>query len=449
MDERALYQSDNPGADLRGKAIDLFLQGHKPTIICRQLKRSRTWFYQTLARYQQGGRAALLSQSRAPHRVHNRTSVETEAAVVRVRQVITSGQEPELRYANMGADALAPELERAEIKPPSRATINRILQRHQLVRPKQRKNKKRKLPDDYPWPCVQTANDLHLFDFVSRSIRGEGRFYGFHLLDQARRWPYVRAETPKSAEKVSQFLVSAWQEIGLPAGLYLDNDPVWNGGGRGQRVLSTIVRLCLRLGIEVIFIPPYTYEANPVMESFNAVWDRNFWGRTQFRDLLHLQAELPTFQHYCRHRRSLPEFKGLTADQIAPNFRPMCLSPTFDQHQQGSLPLTAGGVHFIRFVSSAGTISILNEAWQLDPEQWAGKTVRATIDIQAQQLFVYHQPKNSVTCDLIAQFDYLLDETVVPLAAEFQRKRPAFWPPVTNFDGKSVNYVLRLPELKV
>lgn len=449
MDEQALYQSDNPGVNLREKAIDLFLQGYKPTIICRQLKRSRTWFYKTLARYQRGGRAALRDKSPAPHRVHNRTPAETEAAVVRVRQVITSGQAPELRYANIGAEALATELARAEIKPPSRATINRILQRHQLVRPKQRKNKKRKLPDDYPWPCVRIANDLHLFDFVSRSIRGEGRFYGFHLLDHARRWPYLRAETPKSAEKVSQFLMSAWQEIGLPGGLYLDNDPVWNGGGRGQRVLSNIVRLCLLVGIEVIFIPPYTYEANPVMESFNSVWDRNFWDRTQFRDLLHLQVELPTFEYYCRHRRPLPEFKGLTADQIAPNFVPMYLSSTFAPPQQGSLPLTAGWVHFIRFVSSAGTISILNEPWSLDPEQWAGKTVRATIDTQAQQLLVYHQPKSENACCLIAQFDYPLDEPVLPLAAEFQRKRPAFWPPVAKFDCKSVNYVLRLPELKV
>lgn len=432
MDEKALYQSDKSGADLRGKAIDLFLQGHKPARICRQLQRSRTWFYQTLARYQQGGREALQSRSRAPHRVHNRTPAETEAAVVRVRQIITSGQEPELRYANIGADALAPELERAEIKPPSRATINRILQRHQLVRPKPRKNKKRHLPDDYPWPCVQKANELHLFDFVSRSIRGEGRFYGFHLLDQAPRWPYVRAETPKNTETVSQFLVSAWQAIGLPAVLYLDNDPVWNGGGRGQRVLSTIVRLCLTVGIEVIFIPPYTYEANPIMESFNGVWDANFWGRTQFRDLLHLQAELPYFEHYCRHRRPLPEFKGLTADQIAPNFVPLYLSVSFNQHQQGSLPLTAGRVHFIRFVSSTGTISILNEVWQLNQEKWAGKTVRATIDTHLQQLLVYHQPNPSDTCSLIAQFDYLLGETVVPLAAEFQRNRPAFWPPVVS-----------------
>jgi hypothetical protein len=73
---------------------------------------------------------------------------------------------------------------------------------------------------------------------------------------------------------------------------------------------------------------------------------------------------------------------------------------------------------------------VLNERWQLDKKQWAGKTVRATIDTQAQQLYVYHQPKGSETCQLIAQFDYPLGEEVVPLADEFRRERPSLWPPV-------------------
>jgi putative transposase len=433
MDGQELKQADDPEARLRETAIDLFIGGQKPTVICRVLNRSRTWFYDTLTRYQKGGRPALTSQSRAPRRVHNRIPEDVEAAIVRLRKVIVSGEEPELRYANIGADALASELQRARITPPSRATINRVLKRRGLVQPRRRKSKKRKLPGDYPWPCVVAPNDLHLVDFVTRTIRGGGRFYACNLLDQARRWPFLRAETPRSAAVVSQFLVSAWQEVGLPAALYIDNDAVWNGGGRCQRVLSTIVRLCLLVGVEVIFIPPYTYEANPIMESFNSVWESNFWSRTPFRDLPHVQSELTFLEHYCRHRRPLPECGGLTADQIAPHFAPVRLSATFDQHRQAGLPITAGRVHFIRFVSSAGTFSVLNEHWQLDKERWAGKTIRATVDSQRQQLFVYHQPENSESCQLIAQFDYPLGETDAPLANEYQRSRPAFWPPIELF----------------
>ena len=351
---------------------------------------------------------------------------------MRLRQTITAGTDAELRYANCGADALADELKRVPIKPPHRATINRILKRRDLVRPRRRKSAKQKLPDDYPWPQVAAPNALHLLDFVTRTIRGAGRFYSCHLLDQFRRWPFMRAETPKSAEMVSQFLVQGWQELGLAAGLYIDNDAVWNGGGRGQRVLSSIVRLCLLVGVEVIFLPPYTYEANPVIESFNSLWAENFWRRTEFRDLPHVQAELTVFERYCRQRRPLAEYAGRSADQIAPEFVPQRLSASFDLHQQERLPLTVGKVHFIRFVASAGTFSLLNESWQLDQKPWAGKTIRATIDTQKQQLLVYHQPKDSPTCKLIAQFEYPLGEAVVPLAAEFRRERPSFWPPVAE-----------------
>lgn len=431
MDQPIITEPDDPERALREEAIDRFIRGDKPKTICDALQRSRAWFYKTLKRYQREGRAGLRSRSRAPRQVHNRIPLDTEAAVVRVRQVILSGEDPALRYANIGADALAYELKRARLTPPSRATINRILRRHNLVQPRPRKNQRQKLPDDYPWPCVKLPNELHLFDFVSRIIRGESRCYGYNLLDQARRWPFLRIETPKNVEGVSQFLVSVWQQVGLPGALYLDNDLVWNGGGRGQRVLGSIVRLCLWVGVEVIFTPPDTPQANPIIESFNDLWDTNFWNRATFRNLAHMQAEVPFFEHYCRHRRPLPEFDGLTADQLAPDFGSVQLAATFDRHQhQERLPITAGRVHFIRFVSSAGTFSVLNERWQLDRELWAGKTVRATVDTQAQHLYVYHQPKNSQTCCLITQFDYPLGEEVVPLVDEFRRKRPAFWPPV-------------------
>jgi hypothetical protein len=62
------------------------------------------------------------------------------------------------------------------------------------------------------------------------------------------------------------------------------------------------------------------------------------------------------------------------------------------------------------------------------------------IDTLNQQSLVYHQPKNSETCYLIAQFDYPLDEEAVPLTNKFQRNRPAFWPRVAKFGCKSAHY---------
>ena len=338
-----------------------------------------------------------------------------------------SGDDPELRYANRGADTIAFELERGGIKPPSRATINRILMRNDLSRPRPKKKRKRKLPEDYPWPKAEKPNQIHLFDFVSRVIVGGGRFYGCHLLDQARRWPYLDVIETKTAVLVSQFLISAWQEIGLPVALYMDNDVVWRGGSSGKRTLSSIVRLCLFFGIQAIFIPPYTPEANPIIESFNGVWDQNFWQRTEFQNLNHVQSELPYFVQYCRYRRPLTASDHQTADQLFPDFQPALLPVDFNLNLQDRLPITVGELHFIRFVSRDGTLIILNEEWQLDPKLWSGKIIRATVYTQQQRLTIFHQPNSTATPVIAASFDYPLKEKAAPLRPAFERKTIPLW----------------------
>ena len=429
MDEQELAEGQTDGEAIRNEAIDRYLQGQGISQICRELGRSRSWFHQVRKRYRQYGRPGLQEQSRAPHRVHNKTKPKVEAAIVRIRQAISDGQDPELRYANIGADSIAFELNRLDIKPPHRATINRILDRHHLLQPRSKTGQSTNLPEDYSKPDSQQANAIHQFDFVSRRIKGSGeRFYGCHLLDLARRWPYLRTITTKSAQAVIDFLVSAWQETGLPTALQIDNDIVWNGGGRGQRVLSTVTRFCLAVGVQVIYIPPYTPKANGIIESFNDLWNSNFWRRINFTDLTHLEAELPLFETYCRQRRPLPEFGGQTAAQLHPDFTPVPLLNPLPCDYQKRLPIYEGLVHFIRFVSNDGSFSILNETWPLDKNLWAGSTIRATIDTQDQLLRIFHQSPNLPFCQLIATFDFPLTTKVQPRSSAFVQDRPSIWP---------------------
>jgi hypothetical protein len=298
-----------------------------------------------------------------------------------------------------------------------------------LVQPRPKQGNGSKLPKDYPQPDGTAANSVHQFDFVSRRIGGSGeRFYGCHLLDLGRRWPYLRIISTKSAAAVVDFLVAAWQEIGLPTALQIDNDIVWNGGGRGQGVLSTVVRFCLAVGVQVIYTPPYTPKGNAIIESFNDLWNSNFWRRTTFTDLAHLEAELPLFETYCRQRRPLPEFEGQTANQLKPDFSPCLLPDDLTFHRQKRIPISEGLVHFIRFVANNGSFSILNESWSLDKKLWAGSTIRATIDTQAQLLYIFHQPPNLDFCLLIDSFDYPLSENVRPVDPDFSLPRLRIWP---------------------
>jgi transposase InsO family protein len=429
QEEQAPLQPNQESEEgVRNRAIDLFIAGKKPEAICREVGRSRVWFYKTLARYQAQGREGLSSQSRAPKRVHNRTAAEIEAAVVRVRQTILGGEDAELRYASIGADTIAAELQRAGIKPPARRTINRILQRQQLVEPRPPSVVSSAIPSDYPWPCAEQANAIHLFDFVMRTIAGGGRFYSCNLMDQRRRWPFLRIIVNKRVESVAQFLVEAWQAIGLPTALYLDNDVVWRGSGSAPRTFSRIVRLALLLGVECIFTPPYTPKANPLIESFNALWSSNFWLRHTFASVTEVENELPHFEYTARYRHPWPGFDLRSADQIVPDFKPVCLPADFVEHHLPRLPLTAGRLHFIRFVDADGAFSLLNETWSLDAQHWAGKTIRATIDLPQQQLFVFHQPARLAMPTTVACFAYPLEEALVPLRPCFQRPHPPLWP---------------------
>ena len=149
--------------------------------------------------------------------------------------------------------------------------------------------------------------------------------------------------------------------------------------------------------------------------------------------MAHVQTELPLFETYCRHRRPLLEFEGQSADQITPDFEPLLLPSGFELHQHKRIAIRTGFVHFIRFVSAKGTFSLLNETWSLDQDRWAGATIRATIDTQAQQLNLYHHPAKADYCQLITLFDYPLAEEVVPLDLVYTKTRSSIWPSVKLF----------------
>jgi hypothetical protein len=61
------------------------LEGRGPTEIARLHRISRSWLYRLLARYREGGYAALEPRSRRPRTSPGRTSAEFEAAIVVLR----------------------------------------------------------------------------------------------------------------------------------------------------------------------------------------------------------------------------------------------------------------------------------------------------------------------------------------------------------------------------
>jgi transposase InsO family protein len=405
---------------LRNEAINRRLAGERRCDICRALGRSTAWFDKWWARYRRYGRAGLKSRSRAPQHVHNKMAPEVEEAIVRIRKVLEEQTDPELKYAFIGAPTIRTELKRTPLRPvPSVRAIERALQRRELTRPR-RKRKHPNEPTAYcPLPVVQGPNDVHAMDIITRHLLGGERICSFHLLDLASHYPVLRQYPDKSAVSAKAFLVTTWQTVGLPKLLQMDNEATFCGGYRGKRVFSQIVRLCLNVGVEVVFIPFYSPKKNADIESFHSDWAQAFWQRERFRDLAHVQEECPIFERWYRTRYEPPALKGLTPTEARADFVPRLLPADFNLHQaEERLPLTAGKVHFIRLVNSQGQVKILNERWTVG-EELVGEYVWATISTAEQRLCIYHQAAVDAAQQLVAEYQYEITEEAQDLTLAY------------------------------
>ena len=75
-----------------------------------------------------------------------------------------------------------------------------------------------------------------------------------------------------------------WKDLDRPAQVQLDNARELCGWGVAARYLSRVIRLCLRFGVDPVFIPPGMPEHNGSVENFNGwfqepLFQRRFKGQ--------------------------------------------------------------------------------------------------------------------------------------------------------------------------
>jgi len=115
--------------EIRKKAILRYLNGESPELICRDLKRSKYWFFKWLGRFRTGDLDWYKDRSRAPLRRPSQTSEDRRALILSTR--IRLEAEP---FAQTGVSAIKWELSKLGVDFPSDRTINRILQKEGLVK---------------------------------------------------------------------------------------------------------------------------------------------------------------------------------------------------------------------------------------------------------------------------------------------------------------------------
>lgn len=398
--------------ELRRKAIRLGLQGLKPRAILERIGRSRRWLFKWLKRFEEGGWAALKSMARRARSTPWQYARRVHTLVIRVRR-----QLEKRKVGLVGARAIQHELRRTRLlrKIPTEGTIYRWLHADGVL-----KSSRRKPPEIYlPRPTPARQYCLHLMDWTLRYLEGGTKVYAFHTVEVTRRDLRQTIRPDKRTASARQHVLHVWRTLGLPDGLQVDNDSAFNGGRKVPRIISQFARLCLYVGVELIFIPVGEPEWNGLVEGIHSLWGKSFWRRRRFRSLAHARRAAPEFETWYR-RDYLPTQPDRVATLKQPARPHLRLTAQQVRALPDPMPITVGRVHFIRQVNSEGDIELLNETWHVH-KRLAGQYVWATVTTQNQRLSIYYRRAANKPVRLVKTYPYALSESVVPLQPEFKR----------------------------
>lgn len=375
----------------RVNAVERYRRGEDPRSIAASYGKSIRWLYKWVERENTGG-SWFADASRRPHKISRKTPETIAELIVSTRARL------EREGCFSGAQSIIWELEDLGVEVPAERTVNRILHAHGCFDPKSPRytSKERR----YPAPIAVAPGDVHQSDFVGpRYIKGDGRFYSLNTTDvvtmRARGVP-LRS---RAADDVIGALWHSWQSLGIPKYYQLDNELVFWGSRRYPRGLSQVIRLCLLLGVEPIFIPPGEPWRNSIIEKFNDHWQQKFLRRVQFESFEHLTAKALEFdgRHNSKWRYSRTGGKTPNDALRAANTR-----LTFPTGEPPRLPLpkpTTGRIRLVRFIRSELLLDIFGERFRL-PRECTYEYVTAVIDVKARRLTAVLDGRE------VAAFDY-------------------------------------------
>ena len=395
----------------RLRAMDLYSQGLKPIQIYKKLRRSERWFFKHLKNYRLYGTAGLKDKSKRPKKLNTRYIHKVINDVIEVRKDLSRAETEETKYKFFGARAVRQELidnrEYSDEQIPKERWINHIIKREGLII-KPDKRRRRKSNKFYPLLKPTKVNESHQMDIVGpRYIKGRGPFFSYHLKDIVNHQVFLEQYPEQLAVYVVDFFIKAWQRLKIPVYLQMDNHCTASGSLTHKRSISKVVRLCLFLGVQPVFIADEKPWMNGSIESFNSLFDKKLWQKYQFEThtSLHREAKILESRHneyqaYSNSKKKLEEIES----QVLPF--------GYDKHLK-ELPLTEGKIHFIRQVDEKGEISILNENFFIDQSLFTDY-LWATVDTGREVCNIYYQESEDSPRILIKSFPYKLREKAVP-----------------------------------
>jgi transposase-like protein len=377
---------------LRQQAIRRRLAGQTVSSICQRIGRSRTWFYRWWHRYQEEGADGLREHPRVPQRSPTQVSASIRQAILVIRDRLIRRRGAQARYRLAGAPTIQHELAVLEYTPlPSVRTIERILQQAGRTRPSFRLQPTA-TASTYPGPQATASNQVHQLDMIGpRYLRGSHiRYYFLVYKDAYDQSPYVEFHRAPTMDIVLDFVVHAWQILGLPRYLQVDNGHLFAGTGRWPGSLNRFIRLVLLVGVELVFIPEGEPFRNGSVENFNGWFQERLWA-LRFQRPVQVRRELQVLMEICQQEHIHPHLGFQTAAQVRRTLRPRLLPNHFEAHRE-SMAIAVGKITFLRKVRISGQITTLGVKVKVG-KRWRGRYVKATLYTRTAILKIYHGRK--------------------------------------------------------
>ena len=397
----------------RINAVNRYLKSESPIKIWKSIGKSKSWLYKWIERYKNAKRGDkrkwFQEHSKAPKNIHRKTDLEIEKVVVDVRKSLVEGETEDTKYRCIGAEEIEfrmDELGYSENDIPSIPTIKRIIKRNKPIKQKRKRYVRCKSKKRYTLLNPTKVNEMHQIDIVGpRYIKGYGAISSINMIDVVSNKAQIQQYTSGTMDYVLDVLQDYWTNNGIPNYLQMDNVGCFIGDLKHPRHFSRVVRLCLYLGIEPVFIAKSQPWMNGSIESFNDEFEEKLWSKETFKNMEHIRKESKIFLMRHNNRQDWKSRK-MTLEKI-----PIRKIPADFKIDVNNLPLTEGKVHFIRKVDKEGIINVLNEDFNID-KSLAHDYVWATLNIKEEQLTVYHREKNANEARLVKVQRYKNDEDV-------------------------------------
>lgn len=376
------------------------VQGFSKAEICRGMKRSRPWLDRWLGRYDPGDVEGSLSDHKTgPRQGHSPWSANIRQQVIKMRKA--RSQEPQWRYAFIGAEAIHLELKSlgSPEVPPVR-TIHHWFVEEGLVDHPAKRSEEKEASKPIPLPAADAVNQVQQLDLKGPVyLKGSStKHYLVVLRDRYSHCCAIDVLTSREAQGIVDFLVASWQWLGLPDYLQLDNALEFRGSNRYPRSFGKIVRVAVDLGIEPLFNPPGEPWRNGGIEWFNGFLDKRLLA-VDFEDLPAFRTEAKVCQDQCNQIHRLAEHDGLTPNEIVSKIDLRCAPKDYALHQSKNLPQDCGFVSFVRLVRKSGRITLgAGDRFMVDPEL-VYQYVHARVDLAQKQVLITHEDQVIQTYD--------------------------------------------------